>query len=221
MPDPIETMEVELLSGVKVMLPKEHALKEIEHRQRYKSDLRTQSEELGKIRAEKEAASASAEQAARKAEADIAIKAGEYEKAKEIMERSANERVGKLEKGYRHARLQALISGNSALIPEASKDIASALATSCRYDIESESLVVVDAAGKLRIGADGKPLSVDALVAEFTDSRPYLRKAATPPGSGADGKPAAKESSISKAQWSAMTGAQKSAFSIAGGKVNE
>lgn len=216
-----ETMEVELLSGVKVTLPKEQAQKEIEHRQRFKADLRTQAEELGKIKAEKDAAASAAEAAARKAEADIALKAGEYEKAKEIIERTSVEKIGKLERGYRHARLHSLISGNAGLIPEAAGDIAAALAGSCRYDLETEQLYAVDGAGKPRIGQDGKPLGADALIAEFTDSRPYLRKAATPPGSGADGKQTSKETTVSRTQWAAMTGAQKSAFATAGGKVSE
>jgi len=189
MPDtpPPETMEVELLSGVKVTLPKDQALKEIEQRQKMKGEVRNAHEELGKIKAERDAKEAAAAEVARQLEAEKAMKAGELEKAKQILEASTRERLGKIERNYRKTRLEQSIAGNANIVPEAVKDIADALGTSCLFDLESESLVVVGADGKPRVGSDGKPLGVDALIAEYTDSRPYLRKSTTPAGSGASG----------------------------------
>jgi hypothetical protein len=206
MSDQPETMEVELLSGVKVTLPKEQALKEIEQRQRIKGEVRTAHEELGKIRAEKDAAAQAAAEAATKLEAEKAMKAGELEKAKQILEASTNEKLGKIERNYRKSRLESLIGSNANVIPEAAKDIADALVSSCRFDLESESLAVVGADGKPRVGQDGKPLSVDALIAEFIDQRPYLRKSTTPAGSGAAGgagNKAVKTPTITTAEYEA------------------
>lgn len=217
-----ETMEVELLSGLKVTLPKDQALKEIEHRQKYKTDLRSAHEELGKIKSEKDAAVAAEQAKATQAEAAAAVKAGEYEKAKEILQRESNERLGKLEKNFRKSRLESLIAGNANVIPEAAKDIADALSASCRFDLESESLAVVGADGKPRVGSDGKPLSVEALIAEFTDCRPYLRKSTATPGSGAAGGAGTKSGrSILRSEFDAMTGKDRAAYMSDGGTLRD
>jgi hypothetical protein len=223
MADPVETMEVELLSGVKVALPKEQALKEIEHRQKFKSELRTAHEEMGKVRAEKEAAAAAAAESATRLEAEKAMKAGELEKAKQILEQSSNEKIGKIERSFRASRMEQLLGSNANIIPEAIKDIASALTASCRFDLESETLVVVGADGKPRVGSDGKPLSVDALIAEFVDQRPYLRKSTTPAGSGAAGgagnKAGAK--SMLRSEWEKLDAKSKAAHFDAGGTLRD
>ena len=217
-----ETMEVELLSGAKVTLPKEQALKEIEHRQKVKGELRSAHEELGKIRAEKDAAAQQAADSATKLEAEKAMKAGELEKAKQILESASNEKLGKIERNYRRARLEQLVSANANIVPEAVKDIASALSASCRFDLESELLAVVGADGKPRVGADGSPLSVDALVAEFIDSRPYMRKSTTPPGSGSAGGAGNKSGkSLLKSEWEKMSPKEKAAHFDAGGTLRD
>lgn len=217
-----ETMEVELLSGVKVTLPKDQAMKEIEQRQKYKGDLRTAHEELGRIKAEKDATAAAAEETKRNAEAQAAVKAGEFDKAKQILEQSANEKFSKIERNYRKSRLESMIAGNANIIPEAAKDIADALSASCRFDLESESLAVVGADGKPRVGSDGKPLSVEALLAEFTDSRPYLRKSTTPPGSGAAGGAGNKSvKSMLRSEWDKLPLKEKSAHVDGGGTLRD
>ena len=218
----VETMEVELLSGIKVSLPKEQALKEIEHRQKVKGDLRTAHEELGSIKAEKAAAVAAAEEAKRTAEAQAAVKAGEFEKARQLLEQGTNEKLTKIERNYRKARLESLVAGNANIIPEAAKDIADALSSSCRFDLESESLAVVGADGKPRVGSDGKPLSVDALVAEFTDARPYLRKSTSATGSGAAGGAGNQAGkAITRSEFDALPIAAKLAHFDAKGTVRD
>lgn len=217
-----DTMEVELLSGVKVTLPKEQAQKEIEHRQKFKGELRNAHEELGKIKAEKDAAAAAAEEAKRQAEAEKAMKAGELEKAKQILEASTQEKLGKIERNYRRARLESLIAANPNVLPEAAKDIADALASSCRFDLENESLAVVGADGKPRVDGNGKPLGVDALIAEYTDSRPYLRKATGTPGSGAAGGAGNKSGkSMLRSEWDKLDSKSKAAFFDAGGTLRD
>ena len=218
-----ELMEVELLSGVKVNLPKEQALKEIEHRQKYKTELRTAHEEMGKVRAEKEAAASAAADSATKLEAEKAMKAGELEQAKQILERNTNEKLGKLERNYRRARLEAAIVANAGVVSGAARDIAYALAHSCRFDLENESLAVVGADGKLRVGSDGKPLSVDALIAEYTDARPYLRKSTAPAGSGASGSAGSKSSGkvMLRSEWERLDGKSKAAHFETGGTLRD
>ena len=217
-----ELMEVELLSGVKVNLPKEQALKEIEHRQKYKTDMRTAHEEVGKVRAEKEAAAQMAADSATKLEAEKAMKAGELEKAKQILEHSTNEKLGKIERSYRRARLEAAIVGNAGVVSEAARDIADALSHSCRFDLETESLSVVGADGKMRVGSDGKPLSVDALIAEYADARPYLRKSTAPAGSGAAGGAGKQPGKILlRSEWDRLDTKSKAAHFEAGGTLRD
>lgn len=222
MPDAPETMEVELLSGVKVTLPKDQAQKEIEHRQRVKGELKSAHEELGKTRAEKDAAAQMAADNATKLEAEKAMKAGELEKAKQILESASNEKMSKFERNYRKSRLESMVTGNANVIPEAAKDIADALSASCRFDLETESLAVVGADGKPRVGQDGKPLSVDALIAEFIDQRPYLRKSTTPAGSGAAGGAGNKSGkSLVRSDWEKLPAKERSAHFDSGGTLRD
>lgn len=198
-----ELVEVDLLSGAKVKLPADVAKKEIEYRQKYKSDMRAREEEIGKAKATSDAAAAEAEKVRLQAESDAAIKAGEFGKAREIYEANAKKEIEKARAEVsavaglqRNAHLQMALSRNETIIPEAVTDAVQQLANSCRFNLSSNVLEVVDAQGKARIDADGKPLSVDALLAEYLGTRAYLRKATTTAGSGgkqADGSNAGKQ----------------------------
>ena len=107
-------------------------------------------------------------------------------------------------------------------MPEAAALIAGSLAASCRYDYDNETLVVTDAAGKPRVDANGKPMSAEALVSEFIDSRPFLRKATTPSGSGAEGSAGNKtEKSMLKSDWENMTPKEKAAHFDVGGTLRD
>ena len=225
MPDEvkIEMVEVELMSGVKVSLPKEQAQKEIEHRQRHKTEHRSALEELGKVKAEKDAEAQRATDASRALEAEKAMKAGELDKAKQILTQASEEKLGKIERNYRRARLEAMVAANANVIPEAVKDIADALCHSCRFDLDSESLSAVGADGKPRVGQDGTPVSADALLSEFLNQRPYLRKSTTPPGSGAAGGAGNKAAgkSMLRSEWDRMPSKEKSAHFEAGGTLRD
>ena len=198
-----ELVEVDLLSGAKVKLPPDVAKKEIEYRQKYKSDMRAREEEIGKAKATSEAAAAEVEKARQQAESEAAIKAGEFGKAREIYEQNAQKEIKKAREAVeavaglqRNAHLQMALSRNDAIIPEAVGDAVQQLAVSCRYNLTTNVLEVVDAQGKARVDADGKPLSVDALLSEYLGTRAYLRKATTTAGSGgkqAEGSNAGKQ----------------------------
>lgn len=182
-----DTMEVELLSGVKVTLPKADAEKEIAKRQEVKEARRQRDEEFGKLKAEKEAGIAAADEKRQRAEADAAVKAGEYDKARELLTKSSNEKIDRLSARYRERHLESAIAQTPGIVPGAAKLIAGQLASGCRFNIEADTLDIIGADGKPRMGADGKPLSADALIVEFLDANPYLRAAAGSPGSGAGG----------------------------------
>jgi len=219
---PPEMMEVELLSGAKVQMTKEQAQKEIEARQKYKTDLRAKDEELGKYRTESQARIDAAEKARQDAEAQAAIKAGELDKAREIYEKQHVEKLNKIEKNYRTSRLEQLVSANATVIPEAAKDIAASLLHSCKFNLESEQLEVIGADGKSRTDQNGKPLSVDALIAEHIEARPYLRKATTPSGSGAAGGAGNKTArTITRSEFEAMPQKERAAFFADGGKLRD
>ena len=151
------------------------------------------------------------------------MKAGELDKAKQILESATNEKLGKIERSYRRARLEGMITANQNLVAEAAKDIADALSASCRFDLESESLAVVGADGKPRVDSNGKPLGVDALIAEYTDSRPYLRKTTTPAGSGSAGSAGNKATakSMLRSEWELLPAKAKAAHFTDGGTLRD
>lgn len=189
MPDEIkpETMEIDLPSGVKVTLPKDVALKEIEHRQKIKQELRTRDEELGRLKAEKDAQVSAAEKARQDAETQAAIKAGEFDKARQILEKQFNDQLASFETSTRASRLESIVRSNQFILPEAADDVASLLVSSCKLNIKTNSLEVIGQDGRPRLDSDGKPMSADALVNEYLDKRPHLKRSTSPSGSGATG----------------------------------
>lgn len=182
-PSAAELVDVDL-HGVSVKLPKVDADKVIAGRQSAKDEQRKLAERLGALEAEKKAV----EDAKRKAEEDKALadaaKAGEIDKIKQIGE----QRVARIAERYRDTRLEAAVAKHPAVIAEAAGDIAAQLRQSCRFDVDRDMVEVIDAAGKPRVDAEGKPLGVDALIAEYLNARPWFRKPSNTPGSGAAGK---------------------------------
>ncbi len=211
-----DTMEVDLPEVGKVVLPKAEAEKVIKARDALKENGRKIGERLGALEAEKKAA----DDKVKKAEEDRALaeaaKAGELDKVREISERKLRAVADK----YGNKQLESLIGANKDVIPAAVADIAKQLASGCRFDLDSESFVIIDAAGKPRVGQDGKPLSVDALIGEFLDARPYLKLPSGSPGSGAAGsgqRPAGRV--ITRAELDAMSGKEQAAFFADGGTL--
>ncbi len=171
------------LHGVTVKLPKDQADKVIAGRQAAKDELRKANERAGAADAERKAAADVAAEATRTAEMEKAAKAGEIEKVKQL----ANEKVVKYGERLRDRTLEAAIAKLDTLAPDAGRYLLPQLRTSCRFAMDSDTLEVVGEGGAPRVGSDGKPMSVDALISEIIDAQPLLRKASGSPGSGAKG----------------------------------
>jgi len=216
MADAPETMEVDMPEVGKVIVAKEIGEKLIKSRDSLKEAHRKAGERVGALEAEKNAAAAALAKAAdEKALAD-AVKAGEIDAVRKL----ADGKLNKVADRYRGKALEAALAGNHTIVDGAGKDIAAALSNSCRYDFDSDSLQVLGPDGKPRVDSDGKPLGVDALIAEFTEARPYLRKASGTAGSGAagSGAPAAGKS-ISMDTYQSMSVKEKGAFHKANGRI--
>lgn len=181
---PPDLVEVDLPAG-KVKVDKATAEILIKSRDTLKEDSRKAAERLGALEAEKKAAADAAEDARRTAEIEKAAKAGEIQKIKDLM----GEREARLAAKMRDRSLESVIAKSGKVIPEAVADIAQQLRASCRFDLESETLLAVGADGKPLTGSDGKALGVDALVADFVANRPWFKPATQTPGSGAAGTP--------------------------------
>lgn len=191
------TMKVDLYDGIALDLPKDQAEKIIAARQADKEARRKSAEELGALRAEKEAASKAAKEAQDRAELEKLQKAGEFQKAQELMERRHADRLAAISGKYAKAAILAELSKASDVIddPTAREDLTAQLMSSCKYDLETDTLAVMGTDGRPALGSDGKPLGVDALIKQHLDKRPYFRKASQTPGSGGAGagpKPGAK-----------------------------
>ncbi len=181
--------EVEVdLPGGKIKLPKAAAELVIRGRDALKEENRKMAERLGAVDAERK----NAEEMKRKAEEDKAMseaaKAGEIEKVKQI----ATQQVGRLADRYRDRALEGAIAKLPGILPQAVTDIAAQLRAGCRFDVESDTLIVIDAAGRPVTGADGKPMGVDAHINSYLEARPWFRAANATPGSGAQGAAANK-----------------------------
>lgn len=221
--EPAETMEVELLSGVKVKLPKADAEKEIAKRQEYKETRRKQDEEFGKLKAEKDSQIAAAEEKRVKAEADAHVKAGEHEKARELLTKASDEKVSRLSSKYLGRALEAAIAQMPTIVQGAAQDIARQLASGCRFNLDTDAIDIIGADGKPRVDKDGKPLSVDALIAEFIETRPYLRAPSGNQGSGAGGKGGATGSAgeMLRSTWEALSSKLRSDHFANGGTLRD
>ena len=216
---PVTEIEVDLY-GEKVTLPKERADKIIAGRQASKVEVGELNRRLGALEAEKTAA----EQARAKAENDAAhaaaIKAGEIDKAREIAAKGANDKLAKLSSKYRDQALENHLRNIDGIVKEAIPDIVAQLKGSCNFNLDSESLEVMDAAGKPLLGYDGKPVQADAYMAKFLENRPYFRLASQAPGSGSvgAGKSTATGPTLSSDAIQAMSPIARAKFFADGGK---
>ncbi len=189
-----ETMEVDL-DGEKIVLPKDQALKVIAKRTADKKTRNEQTEELGRLKAEKDAESAKALKSEEDRLALEAAKKGEIDKVRELLTSQNKKQVDALAAKYRDTHLEAMVARSPALLKLADdagqatliKDIAAQLRTSCQFDLERDTLVVIGADGRPALASDGKPKTADAYLAEFLEARPYLRLPTTSSGSGAAG----------------------------------
>lgn len=209
-----ELIEVDLPAG-KVRVDKATAEILIKSRDSLKDDARKVGERLGAMEAERKADADAAADAQRNAEIEKAAKAGEIDKLKAMM----SEREGKLAAKMRDRSLESLIAKSGKTLPEAAGDVAQQLVGSCRFDLDSETLLAVGADGKPLSGSDGKPASVESLIDTFLATRPWFKPATQTPGSGGAGSgkaPTGKEMRAS--DLAAMAPRDRSKFFADGGK---
>lgn len=213
-------MEVDLPGGVKIKLPKADAERVIAGRQKSKEETADLNRRYGALEAEKTAAETKATEAQRAKEHAEAVKNGEIDKAREIAAKGANDRLNKLSSKYRDQALENQLRNLDGVVKEAIPDIVAQLRGSCNFNLDTESLEVMDAAGKPVLGDDGKPMQADAYVAKFLENRPYFCRASQAPGSGSSGpgKTAATGATMTASQLETMSPMQKAAFFKDGGK---
>lgn len=191
MPD----IEVDLPGGLKLTLPEDKAKQLIAARDAEKAAARLVNDELATLKSKAEAATAAAAKAESEKAAIEAAKAGDIEKAKELISKESSTTISNLAGKYRDNALRAMVAANPGLLklPEAEKqkglvdDILSQLRGSCTFDLKADTLVITGPDGRPILGSDGKPKSADAFVSEFLEARPYLRQPTQSQGSGGSG----------------------------------
>ncbi len=181
-----ETIEVDVY-GIKVPLPKEQADKVIAQRDAEKVSRRELAEKVGKSEADK----AAAESAKLKAEEDKTIlelaSKKETEQIRALAAKDITEKMGRVSIKLRDKHLAATLATNKSLVSTAIPDVVEALKTRIAYDLESDAIVVLDAAGQPAKDDAGKPVQVDAWISEWIGKRPHYLLDKTPAGSGASG----------------------------------
>lgn len=201
-----KTIEVEL-GSLKLSLPEDQAKSLIEYRDGQKKAFRETAEKLGQFEQAAKASAESEKKARDEAEMASLKSKGEFDEYARRVREEEQSKTSKLATKYRDRALESMIARTDGVIPEAVSDIAYRLAASCTYDIESDSLVVLDGAGKPRLGTDGKAITADAVIKEFLDGRPHFRKASGSPGSGSQGSGSnlpASASKITQAEYAAV-----------------
>lgn len=213
-------VDVDLPGNVSVKLPRDQADKVIAGRQASKAELADLNTRYGALSAEKTAAETKATEAQRAREHAEAVKNGEVDKAREIASKAGNEKLAKLGNRARDREIEALVRSVAGVVPEAVADIVAQLKGSCNFNLDLETLEVMDAGGKPRLGDDGKPMGADAYIADFLKDRPYFRTGSAASGSGAagSGKGAAAGATMTAADLERMAPRERAVFFQNGGK---
>jgi hypothetical protein len=202
-----ESLEVDLFDGVKVSLPKEQAQAAIAARQALKESQRKLAEELGQLRADRDAQIKAAKDAKESAELEKMAKNGEIDKIRETLTNKHRDEITKVATRIIDGELADAMGKLSDLVDdaEARRDLRTHLRSSCRYNPDTHQIEVVGQDGKPAHGEDGRPLNVDAFVAGHVAQRAYLRKPSANPGSGAaKGAQPPSGKAITSAQFEAM-----------------
>lgn len=213
-----ETIEVDLY-GQKVALPKDQGEALIKARDADKARRRELDEKTGKLEAEKSAAEQARAKAEEEKSALAAMKAGEVEKAKEILTAQARERETRLSQKYLTKHLTAALAQRQDLVATAVDDIVDRLTRSTKYDLDSDSIVVLDEVGQPLKDESGKPVQVDSWLGKWLEKRPHYLRDKTPAGSGAAGGKPANGKSITKAQFEQMQPREAAVFFQQGGAI--
>lgn len=197
-------VDVELQGGIKIKLPEEQATAYLAARTKDKAERESLAQAAGAAKAEKDAEAAARAKAEADKEAMALTKAGEFDKARELLTAEHTKRIDGLAGKYRDVHLRSQIAALPSLLklPDAKAqaslidDVAAQLRHSCRFDLESDTLQVIGQDGRPALGSDGKPVQVDAYIAQFLEARPYLRQPTQSPGSGAAGAGGSKSGPV-------------------------
>ena len=185
MPPEPELVEIELQGGVRTKLPKSDAEAYQAARTKDKGERETLAQRVGAIEAERREALAAKIDAERKAEIEKASKAGDIEKVRELATQGHRETLAKLGRATARDRLFAVATTTlPGLDKTMYQDIVGANLDRVRLNPDTLDVEVLDEAGQLAKGTDGKPLGVDALIAGFAKTRPYIQPKKTPAADG-------------------------------------
>lgn len=202
----METIEVDI-DGLKLTLPKDQGEALIAKRQASKDELRKANERAGSFEAEKRTAEDKAAAAHREKEAAEALKAGDIKKLEEIHTSKLTAERAKLGAKLRDKGLAAIVAKAPKVVPTAVDDITEQLRGRTQYDFESDSLIVLDAAGQPQKDDSGKPMTLDSFIGSWLEKRPHYLLDSTPSGSGAQGggKPPKGGSTITSSEYDAAS----------------
>lgn len=203
-------VEIILQGGVKVKVPEDQAALYTEARQKDKQEREQLGLAVTAAKAEKEAEAAKLLKAEQDKQAIELAKKGEVDQVRELLTKENKATVDKLAAKYRDTHLEAMISRSVKIEDEKLRrviigDALAQLRSSCQFDLEKDTLVVIGADGRPALAKDGKPQTADAYLTEYLDERPHMRSGIMASGSGAagSGKGSPSIQSITVAEYNA------------------
>lgn len=92
-----------------------------------------------------------------------------------------------------------------------------------RTDDEGADLYVINQAGETRYGADGRPVSVKAVVAEFLENNPHMAKSKGQPGAGSQSpsRLPGNSGAMSRAAFERLSPESRMDYTLSGGIVKD
>jgi len=199
---PPTTLEVDVF-GHKVPLPETLAKAIIQSRDADKAERRQLAERLGSLESTAKAAEEAQRKAAEQAELAKLTNKGEYDSALKRVEETWKSKHQAVVGRLRDGALAESIAKVSGVLPQAVRDVAAQLSPSCTYDPDTHQITFMDAAGRPALGSDGKPATVETVVAQFLAERPWYRAPAGSPGSGASGNPPSTLQTVKRSEFQA------------------
>ncbi len=214
----LETKEVDL-HGVKVTLPVADADKLIAARDADKVKGRELLEKLGKLDADAAAAIAKANKAEEDKIAAEHMKKGEIDQARNTLTKEFRDREAKLSAKARDKHIAAIVSANDNVVKTAIDDIVDSLKSRTRYDLDTESVIVLDEAGQPLKDATGKPIEADAFFGTWLEKRPHYLLNKLPKGAGGEGSKTNVGKIITADAFEKLNPSEMTIFMRDGGKI--
>lgn len=183
-PDDIE--ELELPGGVKVKMEKAQAETYRAARAKDKDEREKLAKEAGDARREKAAAEAAKAEADRQVAIEKAAAKGDIENVRKLATEESEAKLKRREKRVINEHLRAKITSlYPKLDSDALEDTIALNAQKFRLNAETDEIEAVDAAGQLAMDSKtGRPMTADAVLADFAKTRSHLQKARAPAGDG-------------------------------------